>query len=237
MANSAGAREITVEITNISNAIYFTPLLVAAHDRDTHLFQLGQPASDALRLMAEEGDNSELVQQIETVEGVFDANPAGGLLEPGASATAELELDGKRTSRLSITAMLLPTNDGFVGLDSFRIPRRSGTHTVFLRSYDAGTEANDELITGSGAPGVPGIPADPGGNSGTGGTGLAGPDVNDTVHVHRNNVGDLDPTGGPSDLDAGIHRWSDPIARVVITVEKRDDDDDEDDDDDNGNDD
>ena len=53
------------------------------------------------------------------------------------------------------------------GLDGMPIPIRPGVYTVYLNGYDAGTEANDEVITGGGAPGVPGIPGDPGGNSGT----------------------------------------------------------------------
>ena len=79
-------------------------------------------------------------------------------------------------------------------------------------------EANDEQITGGGAPGAPGIPADPGGNAGSGGTGVAGPDQNTNVHPHRGVVGDLDPAGGPSDLVAGTHGWSNPVAKVVVSV-------------------
>ena len=38
------------------------------------------------------------------------------------------------------------------------------------------------------------------------------------VHIHRNALGDSDPTGGASDLDSSIHRWLNPVARVVVTV-------------------
>ena len=65
---------------------------------------------------------------------------------------------------------------------------------------------------------MPGIPADPGGNAGTGGTGVAGDDQNPNVHIHRGTVGDLDPFGGPSDLDAAIHGWLNPVAKVTVTV-------------------
>ena len=72
--------------------------------------------------------------------------------------------------------------------------------------------------TGGGAPGSPGIPADPGGNAGTGGTGAATTDNNGTVHIHRNTLGDTDPGAGVSDLDSRVHRWLNPVARVIITV-------------------
>ena len=62
----------------------------------------------------------------------------------------------------ALVAMLLPTNDGFVGMDALEIPTAPGTYLYPLVGFDAGTETNDELITGGGAPGVAGIPADPG---------------------------------------------------------------------------
>ncbi|MCP3664521.1 MAG: hypothetical protein GY696_18865 [Gammaproteobacteria bacterium] len=216
LANPALAREVTIEITNLTNGIYFTPLLVAAHHHNQHLFELGESASSELQAMAEGGNISGLIDEVSSAGGDYVENPAGGLLGPGMSTTADLDVSGKRG--LSVVAMLLPTNDGFVGLDNIDIPKKSGTYTFFLRGYDAGTEANDEIVNGGGAPGTPGIPADPGGHAGTGGTGVAGDDGNHYVHIHRGNVGDQDPAGGASDLDSGVHRWANPVARVVITV-------------------
>lgn len=216
---SAATPTVEVEITNLTHATYFTPLLFASHRRSFHLFEVGAPASDDLQAMAEGGELAGLIDEVEDAGGHYAANPAGGLLAPGATASATLEV-GRHARNLSVTAMLLPTNDGFVGLDGLPIPYRPGVYTYYLNGYDAGTEANDELITGGGAPGVPGIPADPGGSAGTGGTGVAGPDVNTTVHIHRGTVGDLDPAGGPSDLDAGIHHWLNPVAKLTVTVGK-----------------
>ncbi|MEA3278119.1 MAG: spondin domain-containing protein [Pseudomonadota bacterium] len=213
----AFALDVEVRVTNLTNGIYFTPLLVAAHDAAFHLFRPGTPASDNLQAMAEGGDLSGLIADVAAAGGSYVENPAGDVLAPGASTTAVLEVE-KEARNLSVVAMLLPTNDGFVGLDAMTLPRRPGVYTVYLYGYDAGTEANDELITGGGEPGTPGIPADPGGNSGTGGTGVAGPDQNPMVHIHRSVVGDTDPTGGPSDLDESIHRWLNPVAKVTVTV-------------------
>ena len=41
----AMAAEFTVTVKNLTNGIYFTPLLITAHDGDTHLFETGSPAS------------------------------------------------------------------------------------------------------------------------------------------------------------------------------------------------
>lgn len=218
-ANSlADNRGISVEITNLTNAIYFTPLLVATHDRYSHLFEVSTPASANLQAMAEGGNIDGLISEIAAAGGDYVANPAAGLLAPGASAEALINGVGKQNRYLSIVAMLLPTNDGFVGLDGLKIPKRKGTYTYYLQGYDAGTEANDEIITGGGAPNTPGIPADPGANAGRGGIASVEEDHNQTVHIHRGVIGDLDPLGGPSDLDARVHGWQGPVARLVVRV-------------------
>ena len=43
-------------------------------------------------------------------------------------------------------------------------------------------------------------------------------DANPNVHIHRGSLGDVDPTGGTSDLDSTVHRWLNPVIRVVVTV-------------------
>lgn len=211
------AQNITAEITNLTNGIYYTPLLLATHPESTHLFRSGSTASANLQAMAEGGNIAGLITDLQGVSANIVDNPAAGLLAPGMSTTGTFSKDGKNT-HLSIVAMLLPTNDGFVGLDALEIPKAKGIYTYFLNAYDAGTEANDEIINGGGSVGVLGIPADPGGNSGTGGTGVTSTEKNMTVHIHRGILGDRDATGGESDLTSNVHRWLNPIAKLVITV-------------------
>ena len=220
----ASAAEFSVTVKNLTNATWFTPLLITAHSRNTDLFETGESATEALRAMAEGGDISGLLAYVNGRGADSVANPAGGLLAPGAAVhDVFFDTDRSRNRYLSIVAMLLPTNDGFVGLDSLRIPDFPGTYSYYLNGYDAGTEANDELITGGGAPGEPGIPADPGDNAGTGGTGAVDIDANTNtnVHIHPSVVGDTDPGGGISDLNSAIHRWQNPVAEVIIEVHNR----------------
>ncbi len=127
-------------------------------------------------------------------------------------------MDTGTNSYLSLVAMLLPTNDGFVGLDGWEIPSTAGTYTVMLNAYDAGTEANDEIINGGGAPGVPGIPAAPAGNGGMNATGVTSSESNMLIHIHRGNLGDDDLMAGISDLDNTVHRWLNPIAKLTVVV-------------------
>jgi phosphoketolase len=89
-------------------------------------------------------------------------------------------------------------------------------------AYDAGTEANNELLgaVDAGVPGNAGVPGAPGGRAGTGGTGAAGADTNQRIHIHRGVLGDTNATGGVSDLDSRVHRWLNPVARIVVNVEQ-----------------
>ena len=215
---AANATDFDVQITNLSNSIYFTPFLVAAHPAGNNLFLSGQPASASLQAMAEGGDISGLEADATALGATIVANPAGGLLAPATSTTFSMNTDGTSNDRLTVVAMLLPTNDAFTGLNAVEIPTAAGTYSFDVPAYDAGTEANDELVTGGGAPGAPGIPADPGGLTGTGGTGAAITDSNTNVHIHRGSLGDSDATGGTSDLDSSVHRWLNPVIRVTVTV-------------------
>ncbi|MDP5208719.1 spondin domain-containing protein [Microbulbifer sp. 2205BS26-8] len=218
-ATGVHAQTVSVEVTNLTHSIYFTPLLVSAHADAFHLFEIGTAATPALQMMAEGGDISGLVAEAESVGATNVENPAAGLLGPGTSVSLEA-FDSGNNGFLSIAAMLLPTNDGFVGLDAWEIPTEPGSYTLYLNAYDAGTEANDErVVAGSGAPFVAGIPANPGGNGGAGGTGVTTEEVNQRVHIHRGNIGDTDPVAGTSDLDARIHRWLNPVAKVVVTIQ------------------
>lgn len=210
------AADLEISITNLTQGIYYTPLIVAAHNGDAHIFKTGQMASSELQALAEGGDISLVSSTLSNVGADVVENPAGGLLAPTMTTTTML-MSSDGNNYLSLAAMLLPTNDGFVGLDSWMIPTEAGTYTFTLNAYDAGTEANDEIVNGGGAPGAPGIPASPGG-SGTGGSGLTMTEANGYIHVHPGNIGDDDETGGKSDLSNTVHRWLNPVAKVTVVV-------------------
>lgn len=213
------AQELEVKFTNLTQGIYYTPILISAHNDTMSVFSSGTAATPELQMMAEGGDISGLVGLLDTASANNVTNPADGLLAPGASTTAMLSTD-EGNNYLSIVTMLLPTNDGFAGVSGWKIPSEAGTYTFNVNAYDAGTEANNELVIGmaGGAPGAIGIPAAPGMDAGTGGTGVTTEETNKTVHIHRGSLGDDDLAGGKSDLDNTVHRWLNPVARVTVTV-------------------
>ncbi len=213
------AAQLDIEITNMTRGSFFTPILVAAHPADNSLFTAGEAASANLQAMAEGGDISGLMADLEAANATIQSNPAGGLLAPGASASASINTDGSEANtHLSIVSMLLPSNDGFMGMNALEIPTEPGTYVINVNAYDAGTEANNEIV-GGGAPGEAGFPA-PGPVADTLGTGGAGIETmaENYVHIHRGALGDDMNEGGSSDLDNTIHRWLNPVIRVVLTV-------------------
>lgn len=217
VAATLTAGEIDVKIVNLTGGSFFTPLLVTTHASTKTLYTTGSTASVALQKMAEGGDTADLAADLMADGAAVVTNPAGGVLAPGANTTATLTADTTNT-HLSIVAMILPSNDGFMALGAWEVPSVAGTYTVNLNAYDAGTEANNELIlTGSGAAGILGIPADPGGSVATGGTGVMA-SAEGFVHIHRGVLGDTNDTGGISDIKATKHRWLNPVARAIITV-------------------
>lgn len=214
LSQTVFATDYQIQVTNLTRGVHFTPLIAAAHDPAVRMFHAGNEATTELQTMAEGGNVSPLAEMLTGLGATVGTGE--GLLAPGHTATLLLHDVGEGTV-LSMAGMLLPTNDGFVGVDSAHFPM-SGSMTLLARGYDAGTEANDELV-GGGAPGVAGFPAPPPVvATGTGSNGTGVPvTAEGYVHVHPGVLGDLDPQGGVSDINAGVHRWQNPVARVLIT--------------------
>lgn len=132
-----------VTVTNTNRAQPLSPPVVAVHDVAVHLYAIGSAASEGLRLVAEEGDTSILVAELEATPGVLDVAVGQGPLMPGQSTTVEVVSRG-RAVFLSLVSMLGSTNDAFVGLDAFYLPGMPWARTVGTPAYDAGTERNSE---------------------------------------------------------------------------------------------
>jgi hypothetical protein len=197
MANGYSTYHVT--ITNLTNSINFTPILVSSQRRSISLFELGSPASEDLTTIAESGDTGPLTTTLNADRHVVDVQSSGGLLEPGMSVTVVVRAaHGAR--RISLAAMMLPTNDGFIALDSVAAPRYGST-TYFSPGYDAGSEANDELCTNIPGPTCGGVALSPGDDN---------PGDENYVHIHRG-------MHGIGDLDASIYDWRNPVAKITIT--------------------
>ncbi|MBK8184520.1 MAG: spondin domain-containing protein [Candidatus Competibacteraceae bacterium] len=183
-----------VTVTNVTRGAFFTPILVVSHRPDVSLFTLGQPASAEMAILAEGGDIAPLAQALRADSRVASVANSEGLLEPGRSVTVRVPAQG--TDRISLAAMILPTNDGFIALNGVSIPR-SGSQAYMALGYDAGSEPNDELCES-----IPGPQC--------GGDGPS-PSVGgeNFVHVHAG-------IHGIADLKADEYDWRNPMAAVTI---------------------
>ena len=104
-----------------------------------------------------------MAQQADSVGGVAFGTEFGapGPIEPGETATFTIDLDAIANRFLFFAAMLLPSNDTFVGVDDpmtfslfndagdFLGPQTIDINGVF--AYDAGTEVNDASVGGGSA--------------------------------------------------------------------------------------
>ncbi len=190
-----GGRTYQVTITNLTNSINFTPILVASHGKNVSLFELGSAASDELATIAESGNAAPLAAKLLDA-GAADVQNSGALLTPGQSVTVSVKIaHGARY--ISVASMMLPTNDGFIALNGVKVPKH-GTATYYSVGYDAGSEPNDELCIS-----IPGPTC--------GGTGPS-PEAGGEGYVHINRG-----IHGIGDLAPNVYDWRNPVAKITIT--------------------
>ena len=190
-------RTYDVTITNLTRAQAFTPILVASHRRNSHLlFNAGEPASKELAALAESGNTVPLNELLDKTRGVSKTETSEGLLDPGKSVTIQIKVRS-RYDRLSMAAMLIPTNDAFFSFQNLYLPRGHRSVVKYSPAYDAGSEPNDELCVN-----IPGpVCGGEGASVGIDGEGYV--HINGGIH----GIGDLAPA---------TYDWRNPVARVVI---------------------
>ncbi len=187
-----------VTVTNLTRGQNFTPILAASHRSLNYpFFNAGEPASEALAALAEGGDTAPLNNVLNANPRVYQTVTTNGLLAPGESVTFQLKVRSGR-DRISLVAMLVPTNDAFFSLQNLPLPRGHRRVVEYGPAYDAGTEPNDELCVNIPGPYCSGE----GGSPGAGGEGF--------VHIHAG-------IHGSGDLTTADFDWRNPVVRVVIT--------------------
>ena len=196
LAQSTGTYQ--VNITNLVPAQVFTPVLVATHNSSAALFTAGATASAELQTLAETGNVTPMTTLLNADTNVMDVQNSGGLHGPGN--TGGVVVTGSDTFNwVSLAAMLIPTNDAFVGLRT-TLPAAGEVKVLYAYAYDAGTEVNDERCASIPGPSYPEC-----GGPGTGGAPGGG---EGTVLIH---------SGIRGDGDFGRNRdWKNPVARITI---------------------
>lgn len=206
-----------VTITNLTSGQALTPPLLATHTSAADLFTVGEAATVGIQEIAENGNLGPAIDALSNSNQVFDVVVGDAPLVPAGTPGGEmfddsvtLTIDALPHVRyLSYAAMLICTNDGFTGLDSFELPRHIGqTVTAYGAGYDAGTEINTEDFADIVPPcqGLIGVTSD------DPGTGMSNPALAEGgVIAHHPNV------QGGNDLVPAVHGWTDPVVEISIT--------------------
>ncbi|UTA46908.1 spondin domain-containing protein [Simiduia sp. 21SJ11W-1] len=199
-----------VSTTNLTAAQPVSPLALALHQPSLSIFTVGAPASLPLEVLAEGGDNSDLLASLADNPEAFSTAAGSGVLMPGQSellsVSAELGVDADVS--LSLVTMLVNTNDAISALNGVDVTNLgvgdSMTFTTVV--YDAGTEANSET-----ADTIPGPAAAGGAQEGFN----AARDEPDAVLMHS---GVLTRDDGMSTSTlTGLHKFDNPALRITIT--------------------
>jgi len=198
---AASAANFEVTVTNLTRGQSFTPILVASHKAGVKLFELGQPASPQLAVLAEEGNVAPLDGLLNSMPEVLDTANSGVLLAPGASVTVTVKTQGN-SNYVSVASMLIPTNDAFFALNGVAGPRGTDAVTYTSVAYDAGSERNNELCES-----IPGPSFDECGGPGGGGAPSGGEEGYVHVHARMHGIGDF---------IAAQRDWRNPVALIVI---------------------
>ena len=200
-------RTYKVTVYNLTKGQPFTPPAAGTHKSSTRVWRNNQPASEGVKEIAENGNTAPLLAALEANPEVDDVVMASGPIFPGDML--EFTITAQRGfNKISFVSMLICTNDGFTGLNSFRLPRWVGDYrTRYIRGKDAGTEINTESFSDL----VPPCPAITGIETDEMGTGMSNPDLaeNGVIRPHRN-------IRGIDDLLRSLHRWRGPVAKVVV---------------------
>lgn len=147
---------ISVRNTSEIGGTFLTPTYFGFHDGSFDLFEAGEAASAGLEMLAEDGGAGGLAAERLAADADSQGVVVFGAAGPIATqefTTTTLDVDGVSNGYVSLAAMILPSNDAFIGTDdAVRLFDEDGeflgAQTLYFSGedvYDAGTEVNTEL--------------------------------------------------------------------------------------------
>ena len=119
---SAGAAQVqvTVNIENLAqaNSVSFAPLHLGFNNGSFDAFNIGAVAGAGIVSVAEGGAGNVWQAAFAAADPTATRGTIGGPLFPGASKTATFLVDGTLNPYFTFAAMVVPSNDFFIGNDS-----------------------------------------------------------------------------------------------------------------------
>ena len=212
-ARPDGPAAHTVRISNLTIGQPFSPGILVVQRPNFDLFKDGDSASYGLRVLAEDGNPNELIQRLRVHPGIARVMRIP-LIGPGSSITRSVRIKARKRSKassVSYVAMLLNTNDGFVGFNAVNSSPNSDT-SVSTQARDAGTEENNEMFKF-----IPGPCCFDGGINDNVNLNLRAPTVLGKIGPHAGILGVAGGVAG-SQLDPALYGWNGAsVASLSIT--------------------
>lgn len=201
-----------VQITNLTNAQPLSPVAIMLHQSGFNSFIDGETSSLALELLAEGGNNADVLSEVQAATQHMASASTDGPVPPQTISEAVsliVPADKLDDMRLSVISMLVRTNDAFTGTNAANISNMMVGDIVMMNgpTWDSGTEANTETTATLPGPGFDGE-----------GFNGARDDILDVVRFHGGVVTNESTDFGlaTSDLE-DQHRFLNPSSRIVIT--------------------
>ncbi|USN99185.1 MAG: spondin domain-containing protein [Phycisphaeraceae bacterium] len=147
--------EITVQNRAPANSVTFSPLRVGFHNGLFDAFDAGSAASAGIEALAELGAGDGWFAELAAADPTASMGTVGGALgprTPGTSATEVFMVDASINNFFSYGAMVVPSNDNFIGNDDamgYQILDGAGNLLISSISltgadvWNAGTEVTD----------------------------------------------------------------------------------------------
>jgi len=150
-----------IQITNLTNGQPFSPVALMLHQSGFNSFIDGETASVALELLAEGGNNADVLSEAQAATQHIDSGSTAGPIPPSTtsdSVSLAVPADSLNDVRLSVISMLVRTNDAFTGVNAANISGMEIGDTRVMNgpTWDSGTEANSELASTIPGPGFDG---------------------------------------------------------------------------------
>ncbi len=145
---------VTVTVTNLAptNSVSFAPLHFGFNKGTFDAFNIGQTATAGIISVAEGGAGNIWQSDFAAADPTAARGTVGGLLQPGQTRSLQLMVDGAINPFFTFGAMVVPSNDFFIGNDSpteYRLLDANGNLLLSSISidaseiWDAGSEAFD----------------------------------------------------------------------------------------------
>jgi Spondin_N len=123
-----------------------SPPVFVTHSNAYNMYTFGQAAPETIWRIAEGGDRSFLLNEVNPLVGTSVLSVAAPLSSPlfqQQSVSVVVQADASHRF-LSFASMLGWTNDGFVGVNNLDLSTVTSSLTVNLAGFDAGSEKNSE---------------------------------------------------------------------------------------------